>query len=369
MRASRPTRGDTAIAIALVLAGIVVWKLRMLDPASVAYRPLGNADFYLQIYPMAHRAADWLRHGVLPLWNPYQFAGHPFLATGIYGVAYPPNAAYLFLPTRLAMEVTMVAHLVAAGVFTYWYCRAIELDRAGATAAALTYMLSGFLMLEGSWFPPAIAAAAWLPLALLAVERIAAGGSVAWVAALAAGLALPFLAGWPQTWIYALYATALYALARIVVAASDRVERAHLARTTLLLGCGFAAALGLIAVQLLPSLELQRLGPRQAGALSARQITVIGPPSADSLMSGMLGGNMGTRQWYLGIAPLLMAPLALLSPAGTRPCRGIRRARGLCRRRRRRDPSLGGLCGPSRPDDVSFSPRASSRCTHSLAPR
>lgn len=60
---------DGAVVAALALVAVGAWKLRVIAPATVAFDFLKNADFYTQIYPMSHRAAEWIRAGVVPLWN------------------------------------------------------------------------------------------------------------------------------------------------------------------------------------------------------------------------------------------------------------------------------------------------------------
>src|SRR6188768_2541515 len=156
---SAPRIIDWAIVATLGVVAVVYWALRLVAPATKQLHYLQNADFFLQIYPMAYRAADWIRSGSLPLWNPYQFAGHPFLATGSHGVLYPLNAWHLLLPTAAAIEAVTVTHVFAAGAFTYAYARALHLDFAPAATAAVTYMLSGFIARQVLFFPPALAAA------------------------------------------------------------------------------------------------------------------------------------------------------------------------------------------------------------------
>src|SRR4051812_49768479 len=104
---------------------------------------------------MALGAARVIRHGALPLWNPYQYAGVPFLATGIYGVVYPFNVFYLLLPTAWGLETVIVFHVIVAGIATFAYARGLGLDRIAATGAAIVYMLSGFVLVEATSFPPA----------------------------------------------------------------------------------------------------------------------------------------------------------------------------------------------------------------------
>src|SRR6266436_6764096 len=46
------------------------------------------ADMFIYWRPFA---AEQLRQGRVPLWNPYVFCGQPFLGWGVGGVLYPPN--------------------------------------------------------------------------------------------------------------------------------------------------------------------------------------------------------------------------------------------------------------------------------------
>jgi len=311
---------DLAITAALAVVAVVFWKLRIVDPATTPFEIFGNADFYLYIYPMAHRAAAWLRSGVVPLWNPYQYCGHPFLAASNFGVLYPLNVWYLLLPTAWAIEAILVTHLIVAGVLTYAYARVVRLAAPAAAVAALTYMLSGFLASLVVWFPPALAAAAWLPLALLAVERIVERRTAQWACVLAAALALPFLAGWPQTWLYFLYAVGAYTLASLIPAVLA-AQRRQLGPVVLLLALGLVGSLGLMAAQLLPTRELQGLGPRRPGGLSLAEILAFGSINSEQLARDLLDVTPGQpRGLYVGITPLLLMALAL----GTRAAGGVR---------------------------------------------
>ena len=123
--------GTDTSAIALAAAAVAFWYACIILPAweHPFAANLGNVDFFTQIYPMSVRGAALFREGTFPLWNPFQFAGHPFLATALYGVCYPPNVVYLLLPTALAIEGVVVLHLALAGWFTYLYASAVGIRR------------------------------------------------------------------------------------------------------------------------------------------------------------------------------------------------------------------------------------------------
>lgn len=308
-------RGPDLFALAVIaVVAVLVWYFRVIRPAHIHFDLLSNADFFTQIYPMWLRTAEWWRDGVLPLWNPYQYAGHPLLACAIYGVLYPPNVLYWFVPTAIAIEMLSVAHLAVAGFSMYAYAATIGLGRAASFVAGATFMLSGFVMSQATWFPPALAAAVWLPLALLALERLFRRADIPSALLLALAVALPFLGGWPQTWMYSMYVIAVYGIGRFVVAALSPEERRHLFQASAL---AFAAALVAacwMAPQLLPSLELQGLGPRRTGALSILQSMPSGPLAPHVLLASLLDATPGRARWgYVGIGSLLLIPLSLVA--------------------------------------------------------
>ena len=129
---------DVGIVLALAIAALLFWKLRIFDPAldEPFYRNLTNVDFFTYEVPVGAAAGEALRQGRIPLWNPHQFAGHPFLASVPFGVLYPGNLPFVFLPASLAIEVKVVLHLIAAGVFLFLFARSIPLGRPAAAVAA-----------------------------------------------------------------------------------------------------------------------------------------------------------------------------------------------------------------------------------------
>src|SRR5215211_4930400 len=55
-------------------------------------------DYGLFGYPLAHYYRDSFWRGEIPLWNPYNDLGTPFLAQWGTMVLYPPSLIYLLLP-------------------------------------------------------------------------------------------------------------------------------------------------------------------------------------------------------------------------------------------------------------------------------
>jgi hypothetical protein len=319
----RGRAADLALAAAAAVLVTAFWKLRIFDSALQV--DFLSVDAFNQIWPMWVRAGEELRNGHVPLWNPYQMAGgHPFLASVIYGVFYPLNFARLVLPADVAMEVTVVLHLFLAWVFTYAFCRsAVGLRHNGSAAAAIAFSLGGFVVFEATWFLPALSAAVWLPVALLAVDRIVVSRRMRWCAVLAVAVAMPILAGWLQTWFHSMQAVALYAAVRLLACTTTPgdpreplVTRLRYAATAAAM-LAFAVGLGtaLAAVQLLPSMELQALGWRRAGGMTLAQQLFFPPHAPDYWWQQATDVSAGhPRPAYLGIATLALLVSGLALP-------------------------------------------------------
>src|SRR5437868_4021835 len=81
---------DLLSVIALVaLCWLFYWRL--LTPNPINQQSLIEGDFSGQFVAFAQYQAERLAQGQIPLWNPYNNAGHPFLADTQAAVFYPPR--------------------------------------------------------------------------------------------------------------------------------------------------------------------------------------------------------------------------------------------------------------------------------------
>lgn len=304
---------------------------------------LGSYDVVSYFYPYREYAAQVLRSGKLPLWNPYLFAGAPFLANIQTAVFYPLNLPHLFLPTGQALTVVTLSHFSIAGTGAYIFARvACRIGPAGALVAGLMFMLGGFLSAQAGHVNQ-LSVAAWLPWLLLTFERAALTRRLVWAVAGAAVLALQLLAGHTQEVYLSLLALGALAVYLVPVAAwryqrmwrqVDRAPRRWPAlvwkRTTSLTGQLFIQALvngialtiiaglaGLVAAaQLLPTMELSAYSIR-AGGLTLAEAVSFSLPRQELALALLPGyGALPTSNEYLayvGAAGLAMAALGALA--------------------------------------------------------
>ena len=317
MNAARGVRA-ASLALLLVLA-TALWVQRM-ERDLHATRVAGyEVDTYRYYWPTATFLHEELGRGHLPLWNPYQLAGQPFLALHLNALLYPPTWLLAGLAPHAAFAVFSILHVFLAGLFTWLFAGRLGLGAPARLAAAATYMLCRPLEL-GFYLPPYLSAPTWLPALFWALHGLASEARARWALALGGFAALSFLAGHAQAFVYSLEVAAVYGIYALwrLAAPGRRLRVAGLA------ALGGAFALGLVAPQLLPSLELAREAVRGFEGISVEQ---AGVTSADlpRLLGGMLRAlvpfGFGPLEPLLTL-PALALPLACLAFAARRRRRG-----------------------------------------------
>jgi hypothetical protein len=317
-----PARGALArrwpdLAVGL---GLLVLSLAYYYPIVGTDRILFDFDIWLFFYPLRQYAVDALAAGRFPLWTPDIFLGVPFFANAQTALLYPLNAVFLFLGVPYAYAVSLWLHTWLAGVFTYLLARVeLRLSLAGALVAALAFSLGGFLTGLAGHINQA-QAAPWLPLLALLLLRAVGRRSLRWAVAGAAALALQTLAGHTQEVYLSLVALAVLAvLAPWLVEVTDPTN-ARLARRARRLPAALAlyavmVALGLalVAVQVVPTAELQREGIRGGGLAYPEAVSFSLPPTLllQALLPGFWRNPFGEFVGYVGVIPLGLALLAL----------------------------------------------------------
>ncbi|MCS7060784.1 MAG: oligosaccharide flippase family protein [Anaerolineae bacterium] len=256
------------------------------------------SDLILENYAWKQFIIQSLGQRELPLWNPYLFAGVPFLAAGQHSALYPFSALYYLLPLHKAYGWFTVLHLALAGLFMFVLMRTFGVGRAAATFAAVAYELSGF-MIVSVVFQMIIAAATWLPLILAMCERVirqwpalrGRATSAPWALIGAVAIGMMFLAGHVEIMVYTALITALYCVWQLISAyrrehppsGANRFGRsAFVARRLGWLVVMAGLGVGIGAVQLVPLLELVQTSFRSARS-DFQQVLSYGFPLREAL--------------------------------------------------------------------------------------
>lgn len=200
--------------------------------------------------PLRVAAANLIRQGYLPLWNPYIFCGMPLHGASQAGLLFPLNWFYVVFSPPVATNLMMFLTYALAGLGAYLYARRAGADIFGAIATSLIWQWSAFLV-EQIGHTNILHTAAMLPWVLWAIDTYAATGARRRGLLLAALVALQIFAGHQQTFAYSLMLVTAYA---IVMAITDiRLRIRYLSSLAFI-----AAGVLLAAVQILPTFELLR---------------------------------------------------------------------------------------------------------------
>ena len=254
-----PRRSDALLAVAWVGVVLVFWfGLFVPSMQPGVFRPEA-ADLYGYFVPKLVYASQELAHGRLPLWNPWEYGGLPFLGAAQTAVLYPLfPAVFALLRPATALHVFMVAHYLLLGAGAFAMLRAFRLGVPGAIFGTLCLVFQPTLM-SSHYNPIRIAAFTWVPWMVAALVWTVERRSLAAALALAVAATLQVLAGYPE---YAVDTAMI--LAVLLPAAALRVRDAR--GVGLVGGAALAAAL-VSAPQLVAIAEMFRTSVRAAGAV------------------------------------------------------------------------------------------------------
>lgn len=241
------------------LVGIATWKL------TLGERVIARGDLLLYFYPLRDYAAQAVREGRLPLWNPHTFMGAPFLANVQVGFFYPFNVLLSWVPTDRAVSWSIALHLLIAAWGAFVLARwALQLSNSASTATAIAFGLGGYLGAQAEHLNQ-LQGLAWLPWACAVVWRAERTGWGRAGLVLAPLLALQLFAGHAQSLYISLVVLGIVGLVAALTRwrAGDAKVRALAPLIALVLGGALAVLIS--AAQWMPALELARESARAGG--------------------------------------------------------------------------------------------------------
>lgn len=211
-------------------------------------------DVVSQIIPWKIFSIKSLKEEIIPLWNPYNFAGTPHLANFQSGVFNPINFLFFFLPFVQAWGFYILLQPLLAGFFTYLYCRQISLKRPASFLAALCFSYGGFLTV---WLEYGTLgwAVIWLPLSLYLLEIFWERKKVFFLFLLNLIISFSILSGHLQITLYLIFTDILY----VIYGFWQKRINKNIFLINLL---SFIFPFFLTTFQLLPTLELYLNSPR-----------------------------------------------------------------------------------------------------------
>jgi hypothetical protein len=311
----RQIQPDTWAVIALILLWLLFFW-RLFTPVDVDQTSIIEGDFSGQFFTFGAYQYERLTAGEIPLWNPYNNGGLPFIADTQAAVFYPPRLITIAISSITggwhynSLQMEMVAHVLLYTLFMYILVRRMTLGKGlasiiGAFIAAIVAGYGGFM----AGYPPLqlalLEAGIWLPLALLGILEATRHPQLKWMWLVMGGfmLGISWMAGHSQTSWFATYLIVAY-----------MGYRTHVQKFNWLVFVGGTAIIGFVsigisAVQLLPSFEYLGHTTRNGmgfndklNGFSIQHIIQFIFPSVMSLWSPL----------YVGVSGLVLAIIALI---------------------------------------------------------
>lgn len=316
----------------LLITVLFYWKILLTRQFSL----LTESEGVNQAYAWYHYWIGCLRHGILPLWDPYMFAGRSFAGEMQTAAFYPLNLLLALFPFNHAGALSpqlynyffALGHFLGA-CFMFALVRELGLRRYSAMIAGISFSLGGFVA-RMSW-PHMLESSIWLPLIFLFLLRACKAHTMpqSWLQASLSGLSLGMavLAGG----LHIVMLQALVIVSAVAFCAfqsrsqpSPSEAPRPWARPVLVLALIAGVGLAAGAIQLLPSLEYSRHAYRFLGAPMLPAADKI-PYAYESdgalphsfstlLLFFAFNGQAAAGEYfnpYTGVFPLLLAAIGI----------------------------------------------------------
>lgn len=243
----------------VMLGFIVVFFRENIFPAHGNF--LGGIDVAQYFLWHAQFIKEQLLSGSVPLWNPYYYSGHPFIANPQTFVFYPATLLFAALPLPWAFNTDTLLHIYLAAAGIYCFVLLITESRSSGLASAVVYSLSGYFMTRiYAGHLTMIHTAALLPWIFYLFEKGYKTGQTRFFLITGLVFGLQILSGEPQNNYYTVLFLAVYALIRHF--STSRPAHWPFYQPVAFLVLILLVAFGISAVQVLPSLEFMSLSDR-----------------------------------------------------------------------------------------------------------
>ncbi len=278
-----------------------------------------SRDIYMFFNPRRYFAAECIRGGTVPLWNPYVGCGVPFLANLQSSIFYPLSLIYYLLPFQLGFKIFIIFHYLLGGCLMYFLMRHWRYGCYASLFSAVTFMFGGYLVsiMDNVAF---LTSAVWLPLVIILWDKFLQTGRATYGLWTGAAISLQIFGG---DFSHYVLCTFIFMATQLLYWVTQRTS--HAARDSLKRVLGLPAAwgigLGLAMIVLLPFLEFAFHSTRMEGiAYEVATRWSYHPLELLQLVTPYVFGSLVPftkwlgQAWidtvYIGIAPLCLAIFA-----------------------------------------------------------
>lgn len=311
----------TLIYLFPLVQGLILLPLDLLvtqyrpwySPATILLKNPYMQDSVIQLFPWKHLVFQSFQNNIIPLWNPYQFMGMPFMASMKPMVFYPLNILFLLGEVN-AWNALLFLQIFLSMIFSYILSREFKLGFFPSILASFAFSLNS-LMIGVLEFGSEGHVLLWLPILLFCSKKYLENKKGKYLLILGMSLAVSILAGQLQYTGYMLLMITGFIIFYGYVLKSK-------ASTYCFLFLGIALGIGISAIQLFPGVELFTKSYRGlADSYAVFSSGLLNPFHLFRLLAPDFFGNPVTKDstigyieqsGYFGIIPLFFCIYSMI---------------------------------------------------------
>jgi hypothetical protein len=306
--------------VVLALFHVFIFSDKMLDSSDQIQAGVFFRSFYVDYVA---------EHGAVPVWNPYQFCGIPYI-DGFHGdTFYPFSTIKFFMNAYRALGWNMLLHVFIAGITMFFCVRAFGRSQMASVLSAVSYMFAAYFVSQvapghdGKMFVTSL-----FPLTIMLIELAFRKRALLNFSMLGLVIGVIILTPHPQMAYYTLWACAFYMAFKLIFEYVDNRSVPALVKPTGLFVWAVVIGLAISAIHFYPGyLYIQNHSPRadeKRGEDWARSWSLHWEETASLVVPEFCGvkSEEGNSYWgknpfkdnseYAGAVPLLMALVAII---------------------------------------------------------
>jgi len=322
------TRRSTAFAV-ILFAVLLVVLIGLFHAFVFSDKMLYGSDtltagvFFRSFY------VDYVHeHGSVPVWNPYQFAGIPYI-DGFHGdTFYPFSILKFFINIYRALGWNLILHVFLAGITMFACARVFGRSQMASALAAVSYMFAAYFISQvapghdGKMYVTSL-----FPLTMMLIELAFRGRAHLYFALLGLVIGIIILTPHPQMAYYTLWACAFYVAFKLLFDYVDHKSLPRLVKPSAMFTAAVVIGLAISAIHFYSGyIYVQNYSPRteeKRGMEWAKSWSLHWEEAASLVVPEFCGVSNETANsyWgknafkdnseYAGAVPLLLALVAL----------------------------------------------------------
>ncbi|MBI2034246.1 MAG: YfhO family protein [Candidatus Levybacteria bacterium] len=275
-------------------------------------------DLHLPFKQILH---ERISDNMLPLWDPDLSLGFPVLAESQTGIFYPVNFVFAYVSPYIALNGSIIAVFIISLLSTFWYLRLLGRSIAASLFGSIAFSFSAFYITRFKHINM-VHVASMFPLLFCMTRSFFEGQKLRYLLFTGFILAFMIFAGHAQMAFYSILIFLTYVVFECIRVFLLTKKAVIVPLAAVYVVNSFTIAVGLTAIQTLPSLELLGLTERPTYAETILTAYPFSPKHLITLFSPYYFGNpaiatyrenvvSGGIFWenssYFGIIPLFLA--------------------------------------------------------------